>query len=204
MTGPARAAVLGGTFDPVHRGHLAVAEQVGAELGAAEVWLIPTRLPPHRGPAEASGQDRLDMCRAAAAGHPGLTVLDLELRRPGPSYTIDTLAELEAWRPGVEIWFTLGADAARDFAGWHRRHVLERTARFVLVNRTGVDDLVEAEAARLGFAAERTRIIRVSSPPISATEVRRRAAIGEGLEELVPAGVAAIIRERGLYRGEVG
>ena len=199
-----RVAVLGGTFDPIHRGHLAIAEQVARELGAVETWLVPTNVPPHRGPASASNRDRLDMVRAAAAGDPGMTVLDLELRRAGPSYTVDTLSELEARCPDVEIWLTLGADAAREFPNWHRREALERGARFVLVNRTGVPDLDAAEAARLGFDPARTLIVHVASPEISATEVRRRAQLGEGLEELVPNPVATIILERGLYRGEVG
>jgi nicotinate-nucleotide adenylyltransferase len=204
VTARLRAAVLGGTFDPIHRGHLAIAEQVRAELAAAEVWLVPTGLPPHRGPASASPEDRLDMCRAAAAEHPGMRVLDLEARRPGPSYTVDTLAELEAGRPDAEVWLVLGADAAREFPTWHRREALERQARFVLVNRTGVEGLDAAEAAGLGFDPGRTRIVAVVSPQISATEVRRRVQLGEGLEELVPPAVAAIILERGLYRDEVG
>ena len=202
--GGRRVAVLGGTFDPIHRGHLAIAEQVGRELGAAEIWLVPTSVPPHRGPASASPQDRLDMVAAAAAEHPGMRVLDLELRRDGPSYTVDTLAELEAWRPDAEIWLILGADAAREFPNWHRREALERNARFVLVNRTGVRGLDAAEAARLGFEPSRTRICQVTSPEISATEVRHRARVGEGLDELVPEAVAAIIVDRGLYKAEVG
>ena len=162
--------MLGGTFDPIHRGHLAIAEQVRVELDAAEVWLVPTGQPPHRGPASASTEDRLDMCRAAAAEHPGMRVLDLEARRAGPSYTADTLAELEAGRPDAEIWLLLGADAAREFPAWHRREALERQARFVLVNRTGADGLDAGEAAGLGFDPTRTRIVEVVSPQISATE----------------------------------
>ncbi len=126
MSGPGSVVVLGGTFDPVHLGHLAAAEQARDLAGAEEAWLIPANTPPHRGATIASSPDRLDLVHAAAAGRQRMRVLDLELRRPGPSYTADTLAELAAAHPGTEIWFALGTDAARDIATWHRREEVLR------------------------------------------------------------------------------
>ena len=196
---PAPVVVLGGTFDPIHAGHLAILDQVRRAVGASEAWLIPTARPPHRRPTHASAADRLALTRAAAEGLPAVRVLDLEIRRDGLSYTIDTLDELERPHPGVTAWFTLGADAAREVGTWHRAAELLARAHFVLVNRTGVPSIDEAEARRLGFAAERTLLIHVDSPPVSATEVRQRVAAGEPIDGLVPAAVARLIAERGLY-----
>jgi nicotinate-nucleotide adenylyltransferase len=199
MGAPARVAVLGGTFDPIHAGHVGILEQVRGSVDADEAWLLPTGLPPHRRPTHASTEDRLAMTEAAAQGHPAVRVLDLEARRPGPSYTIDTLDELEQRYPGTEFWLTLGADAARDIGQWHRAADLLRRARFVLVNRTGVPPLDDAEMRRLGFDPARTRLIHVDSPPVSATEIRRRVASGESIEGMVAPAVQRLIGERGLY-----
>ncbi|HXA30523.1 MAG TPA: nicotinate (nicotinamide) nucleotide adenylyltransferase [Candidatus Angelobacter sp.] len=196
---PERVVVLGGTFDPIHAGHVAILEQVRKSVDAGEAWLLPTALPPHRGPSLASVEDRLAMARAAVAGHASVRVADDEARRGGPSYTIDTLDELERAHPGVEFWLTLGADAARDIGGWYRAADLLARARFVLVNRTGVPPLGDAEARALGFDPARTRLIHVDSPPVSATEIRRRVAAGEPLDDMVSPAVARIISQRRLY-----
>jgi nicotinate-nucleotide adenylyltransferase len=200
MSSRARAVLVGGTFDPVHLGHLAVADQARRLLDAAEAWFIPSRRPPHRPPAVASPEDRLVMLRAVTSSYPWLRVLDLEVRRPGPSYTLDTLRELAGTHPDVEQWFLLGADAAREIRSWNRLGELLQTAHFVLVNREGVGELTLDEAAALGFDRGRTRVIKVHSPPISATEVRSRAAAGQPLTSLVPDPVARLIEARGLYR----
>ena len=200
MSAPRCVAVLGGTFDPVHAGHLAILEQVRRSVDAEEAWLLPTNLPGHRRPARASVDDRVAMVRAAAEGHAGVRVVDVEARRPGPSYTVDTLDELERAFPGVQFWLVLGADAARDIATWHRAAEVLARARFVLVNRAGVPPLGEEEAQALGFDPGRTRLVDVDSPPVSATDIRRRVAAGEPIEGMVAAPVARIIAERGLYR----
>jgi nicotinate-nucleotide adenylyltransferase len=197
---PRRVVVLGGTFDPIHAGHLAILAQVRAALDADEAWLLPASLPPHRRPAHADAEDRLALARCAAEELDGVRVLDVEVRREGPSYTIDTLDELERLHPGVELWFVLGADAARDIGTWHRAAELLDRARFVLVNRTGVAPLDEGEARALGFDMSRTRVVHVASPPVSATEVRRRVAAGESVAGMVPASVVRMIASRGLYR----
>lgn len=199
MREPRRVVLLGGTFDPIHNGHIAVADQARELIDADEVWLIPAGIPPHRGATAASADDREAMVRAAAATRPALRVLDLELRRPGPSYTSTTVQELLAEHPEVEQWFLLGADAAREIRSWHRLGDLLDMARFLIVNREGALHLTDADAAALGFDPARTRVVHVDSPPISATDVRRRAAAGEPLDGLVPPEVAKLIVERGLY-----
>jgi len=196
-----RVALLGGTFDPIHLGHLALAEQARDHLEADEVWLVPARQPAHRMPAEATAEDRLDMAAAATAGVDRIRVLDLEARRPGPSYTVDTVIELERAHPDVELWLVLGVDAAREIATWHRRAELMERARFLLVNRSGVEELTAAEVRRLGFPEDRTRLVHIDSPPISATLVRHRVAAGDTLDGLVPPAVARLIAARRLYAG---
>ena len=199
MREPRRVVLLGGTFDPIHNGHIAVADQARELIDADEVWLIPAGIPPHRGATAASADDREAMVRAAAATRPALRVLDLELRRSGPSYTSTTVQELLAEHPEAEQWFLLGADAAREIRSWHRLGDLLDMARFLIVNREGALHLTDADAAALGFDPARTRVVHVDSPPISATDVRRRAAAGEPLDGLVPPEVAKLIVERGLY-----
>ena len=205
MTVQRRAVIAGGTFDPIHCGHLEVARQARLGLSADEIWLLPAGDPPHRR-ATASAADRLAMVEAAATGDPLLRVLDLEVRRPGPSYTVDTLVTLEAEHPEVEQWFLVGADAAREIRTWHHAVELLRLARFAIVNRRGEAEMGRDEALALGFDPTRTRLIRVDSPPVSATAIRSRAAAGLSLRGLVPPEVEACIARLGLYRhaGAVG
>ena len=200
MPRPRRVVLLGGTFDPLHSGHLAVADQVAAALGAEAIWLIPTNLPPHRPAPEAGVDDRLAMVGAAAQARPDLVVIDAEARRPGVSYTVDTLEALAQQHGAVEMWFLLGADAAREIGSWRASAQLLAANCFAIVNREGVDEMTEAEAARLGFDPVRTRLLRVDSPPISATDIRRRVRAGRSIAGLVPDSVASVIAARGLYR----
>jgi nicotinate-nucleotide adenylyltransferase len=196
----ARVAVFGGTFDPFHLGHLAVAEQARDGVLADETWVVPAGVPPHRGPVAARAADRLAMCRAGIQGRSRIAVLDLELRRDGPSYTLDTMRDLAAQHAGVQLWVVLGADAARQTSSWHGAAELLGGYHFVLVNRAGEAVIHHAEAIGLGFRPERTRVVGIDSPDVSATEIRRRVVAGESLDGLVSPAVAAIIEERGLYR----
>ncbi|MGD0834428.1 MAG: nicotinate (nicotinamide) nucleotide adenylyltransferase [Candidatus Dormibacteria bacterium] len=195
-----RVAVFGGTFDPFHLGHLAVALQAREGILAGETWIVPAGTPPHRGPVEAAAADRLEMCRLGIGDRPGLRVLDLEILRPGPAFTVDTMRDLTIANPGVGLWVVLGADAARQIGTWHRSSELLAGYHFVLVNRTGEASIRHDEAIRLGFHPERTRVLGIDSPDVSASEIRRRVRAGESLDGLVSAAVAALIARRGLYR----
>ena len=195
-----RVAVFGGTFDPFHLGHLAVAEQAREGVLADEVWVVPAGVPPHRGPVLAGAADRLAMCRAAIEGRPRILTLELELQRPGPSYTVDTMRDLRAAHQGVQLWVVLGADAARQTSAWHGAAELLGDYHFVLVNRAGEAAIRHAEAIALGFLPERTRVVGIDSPDISGTDIRRRVAGGEPLDGLVSPAVATIIEQRRLYR----
>jgi nicotinate-nucleotide adenylyltransferase len=195
------AIVFGGTFDPVHNGHLAIARQAREGTGADEVWFVPAALAPLRDPPTATPQDRLELLEAAcsASGQPGLRALDLAIRRGGVSYTADVMEALRADHPDADLTVLLGADAARTINAWHRAADLLRTEHFVIVNRSGALPLLAAEAERIGYAAARITLLTVQSPDVSATEVRSRCRRGESIEGLVPEVVAALIARKGMY-----
>lgn len=197
---PRRVAVLGGTFDPVHCGHLAIATGVREAISADEAWLLPARLPALRGEPVAPAGLRLAMLEAAVRDLPGVRVVDLELRNQRTSYTIDTLAELTVAAPDIQPWWILGADAARHIREWHRAASLIDVIRVVVVQRDGAPRFDRAEARALGLDDERTRVLDLTPPAVSATEVRARVAARGAISGLVPPAVAEIIAASGVYR----
>ena len=192
--------VFGGTFDPVHKGHLSVLQQVLDQTGAHEALLVPSGVPNLRPGAAAPAGARLEMVRAAIAGDPRLAVSDLEVSRPGVSYTVDTLRALEEADAARHRAVLVGADAARDIRRWDRAAELLRRGAFVVINRTGFPAVAMDELLALGFPEDRTTVLAVDSPPVSATEVRRRVSAGEPIDELVPEAVRRIIERDHLYR----
>jgi nicotinate-nucleotide adenylyltransferase len=197
---PRHVTVLGGTFDPVHLGHLALATGARDLIGATESWLLPAGAPALRGEPVAPAQLRLAMLEAAVRDVPGVSVLDIELRRRGISHTIDTLEVLQRTRPDVVPVWILGADAARHIREWHRSAELLDVIHVVVVQRAGAPHFDDGEARSLGMAASRTTVLDLTPPPVSASQVRRLAAAGEPITGLVPAAVADIIAASGLYR----
>ena len=193
--------LFGGTFDPIHNGHLALAEAAIECARLDRVLLVPSSRPPHRRPARAPVEDRLAMCRLAAAGYPRLEVSELETRRPGPSYTLDTLEELRRERPEDALFLILGWDAARELGTWHRPAEVLRLAEPVIVNRPGLGAPAEPELRAAGLDPARTIVCPQRTPDARATEVRELAARGAWLEAMVPPAVAEYIRKHGLYRG---
>jgi nicotinate-nucleotide adenylyltransferase len=191
--------ILGGTFDPVHLGHLAAAEQVRGAARLDEVWLMPNARPPHKvdGP-HASAQDRLAMVELAVKSRPGLRASDLEVRRGGLSYTVDTLAGLASLFPQATFALLLGYDAALQIRTWHRVDDLLRAAHFAIFERPSVD-LKESDVYALGFPPERTQFLRIHTPPIAAHEIRARLQSGQSVEGLLPPPVADYIHEHELY-----
>jgi nicotinate-nucleotide adenylyltransferase len=190
---------MGGTFDPVHLGHVAMAEAAADCAGLERVLLIPAAVPPHRAAATATAADRLEMCRIAAAGHPRLEVSDLELRRQGPSYTVDTLRALAAERPDADLHLLLGWDAARDLRSWRSPDEVMRLARLVVVSRPGYPTPTAADLAEAGIDQARTVLCNVPTPDVEATEVRRQVERGDSLAGLVDPAVESYLRRRGLY-----
>lgn len=212
-----RVGVLGGTFDPVHRGHLAVANFVRVQEKLDEFLFIPAARPPHKSPAHLTAfPERLAMLRLALAHSPGFKVSDLEAARQGPSYSVDTLEELRRlYGPGARLFFVIGLDAFLEVDTWKDYARLPRLADLVVIKRaTYPVDLVGAVVAKLGdyhydaaVSGWRApglpgRIFLLSMPPveISSTLVRRVAAAGEDLAPLVVPDVAAYIAEHRLYR----
>lgn len=192
--GPRRIGVFGGTFDPPHIGHLVAALDAQAALDLDVVLLVVANVPWQKvGQREVSpAADRLAMVEAAAADAPFLQVSDLEVRRGGPSYTADTLAELHAAEPEAELFVIVGDDAAAGFATWERYDEVAANATLVVVDRPGTPTPVD----------ERFDWIRVDIPEleISSTEVRARVREGRSIRYLTPPGVASVIDDRSLYR----
>ena len=197
----ARIGILGGTFNPPHLGHLAIARHARDELGLDRVLFMPVHTPPHKEAEEDPGPEhRLAMCRLAVAAEPGLEVSELELRRAGPSYTVDTLRELHDQRPRDELVFLLGADMARTLPSWREPREILRLAHPAVAEREGA---ARAEIVRVicSLGAQPDQVSFLDMPPIavSSSLVRERAAAGETIDDLVPAAVARYIEERRLY-----
>jgi nicotinate-nucleotide adenylyltransferase len=193
--------ILGGTFDPVHNGHLAAAGQLREVANLDQVWLMPNATPPHRSAAPvADAQDRMRMVELAVAGHQGLQGSRLELDRGGISYTIDTVRQLARELPGQRFALLLGADAALQIRSWHEAQALLAEANFVIFNRPDTA-MAPQTLHELGFAPARSRIVHLETPAIAAHQVRDRLARGASIDDLVPAVVADYIRTHDLYGG---
>ncbi len=197
---PGSVGILGGTFDPVHHGHLAIAEEAREALGLERVWFVPVASPPHKPDRPVSAAaDRLAMVRLAVAGNPAFEACDLEIRRGGASYTADTLDELLG--RGVRApWLILSSEALALLPSWHEpRRVLE-LARLAVVPREGFDAL-GPEWAEGAFPGTAGRFAFLPGPllPVSGSVVRRRARAGRSVRYLVPDAVAAYIADHRLY-----
>jgi nicotinate-nucleotide adenylyltransferase len=196
--------ILGGTFDPVHNGHLAASRQLQGVADLDHVWLMPNATPPHRTAARvAPAEDRMRMVELAVAGYDGLIPSRMEVDRGGISYTIDTVRELEREYPGQRFALLIGSDAALQIRSWHDANALLDTASFVIFNRPETA-LAPQTLHELGFAPARSRIVHLDTPAIAAHQVRDRLARGAPIDDLVPAAVADYIRVHELYRGNAG
>lgn len=184
-----RTGILGGTFDPIHLGHLAAAQSAMDCAQLDRVLFIPTGVPPHRPPTVAGAEDRLEMTRLATAGEERFEVCDLELRREGRSYTVDTLHELHREFPEDELFLILGWDAARLLGTWHEPEEVRRLAQIVIVTRPGSG----TPDPGFGLLCERP------TPNISGSQLRRAIARGEGVGDRLPRSVADYIARKGLY-----
>ncbi len=196
--------ILGGTFNPPHRGHVALARHALRELGLEQVLLMPARLSPGKPVADepnpAHPEHRLEMCRLAVDEVEGVRACALELERDGPSYTVDTLRALHAAHPDTALTFILGADVAATLPTWHEAEALPALARFAVALRVGGPPITEAGEIG-GFT-----LVPLHMPMIEASSslVRARVRRGEQVAELVGAEVASYIAAHGLYRAPVG
>lgn len=192
-----RRGVLGGTFDPIHLGHLRAAENAREALRLDEVLFVPAGSPPHRRAPLSSALDRFAMVALATATHPAFVASDVELVREGPSFTADTLGALQQAAPADQLFLIVGSDTFPEMETWKDPERLFAACTVAVAERPGAAPL--EVAPRRGTPA---KVERVSGPglAVSATEVRRRVRDGLSVRYLVPDGVAEYIQKRGLYR----
>jgi len=203
---PAAIGILGGTFDPIHIAHLAVAEEARESLGLDQVLFIPAGQPPHKpDQAVTPGDERLAMIELAIAGNPAFAASRIELDREGPSYTVDTLRALRAERAAAgastDLVFIVSSEAFAAFATWREpRQVLE-LATIAVAPRDGFPDATR-EAVVREFPEHADRVVFLDGPRLrlSASDLRERAGAGRSLRYLVPDAVAAHIEDHALYR----
>lgn len=195
-----KIGILGGTLDPIHNGHIEIALAAMDALGLDRVALMPSGDPPHKTRAT-DRWDRLRMAQIAAGAHPGLYASDMEIRREGRTYTVDTLSTLTVERPDVEWTYILGADALYKLDSWKEFPRIARLCAFAGVSRPGCDEELARLRARAISTCYHTRVdlLPVSGPALSSTAIRRMVAEGSPIDDCVPTDVAAYIREKGLY-----
>lgn len=194
-----RLGVVGGTFDPMHNGHLAAAEAAIECAELDEVVFVPTGTPPHRPPTVASSEQRLEMCRLATADDPRFSVSDVEVKRKGPSYTVDTLLALRAANPHAELFLVLGWDAAALFRAWHRPDEVIALAPIVVVTRPGRKSPSAQDLTAAGLQPGRVILCERSTPAVSASGIREAVREGRSIAGLVPEAVARYIASAHLY-----
>lgn len=201
---PRRLGIYGGTFDPPHHGHLIAATEVRAALGLDTVVFMPAGRPPHKHDLTITpANDRVRMIELALAGHPGLALSTRDLATDRPAYTADLLARLrDVWGAQHELFFVLGADALRDFPGWHAPERVAALARLAVVARPGV--AVDLAAITRAVPATAGRIHPVAIPliDIASHDLRARVATARPITFQVPPTVEEYIAATGLYRGQ--
>jgi len=194
-----RIGVLGGTFDPVHVGHLAAARAAIECARLDRVIFMASGQPPHRPAAAAAPEHRLEMTRLATFGDPRLAVSDLELRRPGVSFTSDTLRELHALYPQAELFLILGWDAARLFSTWHQPEKVRELATIVVVARPGSASPQPADLEAAGLSGDGVILCLGRTPDVSASGIREDIKNGRSVEGKVPPAVERYVATHHLY-----
>lgn len=196
-----KVGIFGGTFDPPHNGHVALALAARAALALDTVLWVPAADPPHkRGRPISRADDRLALVQAAIAGHRGMAVSRVDLDRPGPHFSADTVTLLAKQFPGAELVFLMGGDSLSDLPTWGRPHVLVDCCTLGVVRRPGDEvNLAKLEAILPGLT-RKVRFIDQTPMSISAHDIRDRVRQGRSIAGLVPPGVGELIAIRGLYR----
>ncbi len=196
-----RLGIFGGTFDPIHHGHLIVAEVMLEELGLDRVLFLPAGQPPHKvGRPITPVHHRVTMLYLALQGNPRFGVSLVDVQRPGPCYTVDSLRLLRAEYPEAELVFLMGEDSLRDLPTWHQPDRIAEQALLGVALRPEVEVDLEAVFARVPSARDRVVLVRVPLIQIAASDIRRRVAEGRTIRYQVPRPVEQYIAHHGLYR----
>jgi nicotinate-nucleotide adenylyltransferase len=182
-----KIGIYGGTFDPIHHGHLILAREAREQFGFQKVIFVPAAVSPFKSSPAASAQVRLSMLRAAIKGEPGFELDDCELRRPPPSYAIDTIEEIRSRKRDAEIYYLIGEDNLTTLEKWHRFDELGKAVQFIVLDRTGAPP------------DHRYPIVH-RKIDISATEIRKRVASGRSIRYFVPQAVEEIIQREKIYQ----
>ena len=190
-----KLGLLGGMFDPIHLGHLRAAEIVRESLGLDEVIFVPAGVPPHRGRPAAAGLDRYAMVALATSTQRAFLPSDVELAREGPSYTVETVAQLRGRHPQAEVFLIVGSDNLPMIAEWREPERLLEMCTVAVVERPG-----SAPAPAGKVPPARLRRVEGTTLPIASRDLRERIRAGRSVRHLVPDGVADYIEKRGLYR----
>ena len=195
-----RIGILGGTFNPPHLGHLVAAQEAYRELDLDQVMLIPAGIPPHKPVDDEPGPEhRLELCRLAVGDDERFAVSDLELRRDGPSFTVDTLEVLRSQSPSDDLFLILGGDIAAGLPKWHEPERVLELATVAIAKRRGTAKAAVAGRLAQLRGGERARFFQMPRIGISSTMVRRRVRAGQPIRYFVPDGVMHYIETHGLY-----
>lgn len=200
---PIRLGIYGGSFDPVHLGHLLLAETCREVCALDRVLFLPCGKSPHKPHgAVATGQQRAEMLEFAVAGDPRFGVCRIELERSGPSFTVETLRHLRVEQPDSELFFLMGADSLADLPLWREPQAILELATIVAVNRGHLPppDLAALDVRLGSIVGDRVRLVTMPAIDLSATEIRERAHAAGSLRFRVPRAVEEYIRQNGLYR----
>ncbi len=189
-------ALLGGTFDPIHNGHLYIAHSVLTNFAAQKIIFIPNHTPPHRSKAIANTTQRTDMLKLALQGHSHFELSDIELERPGPSYMIDTVIALKSLYPQEELGLILGFDAYCHFNTWLHWQKILAYCKLIVVNR---QHTVQSSVSDHSIVAEQICKLDIRPCPISATQIRNALVHGKSIDGLVPDAVKHYILKHKLY-----
>ncbi len=196
-----RIGVYGGTFDPIHLGHLILAEACREACGLDRVWFMVAGAPPHKLGGRTDANHRVEMARLAVAGHPGFEVSERETQRPGPHYSVDTLEAIHRDHPLDDLFFLIGGDSLVDLPQWREPSRILALASLVVANRPGFEPPPLVLPGPPGQPARPTRHVAIPPIGISSSDLRRRLLEGRSIRYQVPRAVEAYIDAHRLYRG---
>ncbi|WP_449601424.1 nicotinate-nucleotide adenylyltransferase [Paenibacillus sp. Marseille-Q9583] len=191
-----KVGIMGGTFDPLHIGHMMAAEAARETYGLQEVWFMPSHIPPHKHEAGVSGADRLAMVQEAIHNHDAFRTLDWEVVRGGVSYTYETIRRLQEAYPHFDLYFIIGADMVQYLPKWNEIEELVQRLTFIGVGRPGTPLDLDALPT---YIAEKVLLADMPLVDISSTMLRERAATGKSIRYMVPEAVFDYVQRSGLY-----